>query len=302
MPSQLEYKKRLASTRSLEKIFSAQEMIAASRISKARDLALQSIPYAQAIADAVAAVATQTNIPHPLTADRERLGKKPTNRVAILMITSDRGMAGAYSAQIIRVTEQLCKEIQDKGKTPVIYACGRRGKSYYQFRGRELAASWEGNSDAPEFERAVEIADRLVEDFMTIDQSKAVDELYIVSTEFINMVSQKPKIIRMLPMEIVDDDPDDDKKDVFPLYLFEPGENEVLDTILPRYVRSRINECLLEAAASETASRQTAMHTATDNAKDLIEDLVRKSNQARQASITQELTEIVASADALKDE
>lgn len=301
MPSQLEYKKRINSTKSLQKIFSAQELIAASRISKARTLAQNSAPYAQCLTDAVTAVATYTKIPHPLTTERKKLGLKESKRVAVLVIAADRGMAGSYSAQIIRETERLCKEIEDSGKTPVLYASGRRVKSYYQFRGRELASSWEGDSDAPHFSRAREIADRLVEDFLSTDESKAVDELQIIYTEFINMVSQQPRIIRMLPLSIVDEDLEESEKVVFPLFHFEPAEHDVLDAILPRYVRSRIHECLLQSAASETASRQRAMHTATDNAKDLIEDLVRKSNQARQAGITQELTEIVASADALNE-
>lgn len=302
MPSQLEYKKRIASTKSLQKIFSAQELIAASRISKARQLAEQSVPYVQALTDAVTAVASYTKIPHPLTADREQLGRKPTGRIAVLVISADRGMAGSYSASIIRETEKFCNDLASKGKIPVVYTCGRRAKSYYQFRGREIAASWEGDSDAPTFERACEISDKLVEDFLTKDESKAVDELYVISTEFINMVSQKSRIIRMLPLVISDEEVNEAEKAIFPLFCFEPNENAVLDAVLPRYVRSRIHECLLEAAASETASRQRAMHTATDNAKDLIEDLVRKSNQARQAGITQELTEIVASADALNEE
>jgi F-type H+-transporting ATPase subunit gamma len=338
MVSQLEYKKRIASTKSLQKIFSAQELIAASRISKARDLAQSSAPYAAAITEAVTQVAMNTSIKHVITATREELGKTSTKRVAVLCVTSDRGMAGAYSATILRTTEALCDKIIEDGKEPVLFTSGRRAHSYYQYRGREIAGSWEGNSDAPQFDRAREIGEQLVKTFLSSDDATAVDEVLIVCTEFINMVSQKPKILRMLPLSITDDDGDgnDDYSvetvvsnaekhlhkgsdaltkndadsnnsnqkgdgDIKPLYHFEPGEIEVLDTLLPRYVNSRVHSCLLESAASETASRQRAMHTATDNAKALVEDLIRKSNQARQAGITQELTEIVSSADALSN-
>lgn len=333
MVSQLEYKKRIASTKNLQKIFSAQELIAASRITKARTLAESSAPYADVLTDTVAQVALNTSIKHAITATRKELGKTESNRVAVLCVTSDRGMAGAYSSTIIRTTEALCEELVQEGKTPVLYACGRRGYSYYQFRGRDLAAFWEGNSDAPTFERAREVGESLVKAFLSPDNDEAVDEVLIVCTEFVNMVTQKPKIVRMLPLSIVDDEIDADSlrdgthastgsstaskhltgdsesnvanstssSDVAkPLYHFEPSETEVLDSILPRYVYSRIYAALLESAASETASRQRAMHTATDNASSLVEDLVRKSNQARQAGITQELNEIVASADALK--
>ncbi|MDR1862071.1 MAG: F0F1 ATP synthase subunit gamma [Candidatus Ancillula sp.] len=327
MVSQLEYKKRTASTKNLQKIFGAQELIAASRIAKARDLAVASAPYSAAITEAISQVATYTSIKHPLTATRDELGKKLTNRIAILCVTSDRGMAGSYSASIIRTTETLCDRIVEHGKTPVLFTSGRRAHSYYQYRGRSLEGSWEGDSDAPNFERAKEIAKKLVDTFLSDNLEEAVDELLIVSTEFVNMVTQRPKIVRMLPMSITDGDLDgvdditgdsaakthlfkhtDDEFDeqikgveqaIPPLYHFEPEEEEVLDALLPTYISSRIHACLLEAAASETASRQRAMHTATDNAKDLVEDLIRKSNQARQAGITQELTEIVSSADAL---
>lgn len=340
MVSQLEYKKRIASTKSLQKIFSAQELIAASRITKARDLALSSQPYAEAITKAITEVATYTKVVHPLTAGRLKCGRELTGRIAILCIAADRGMAGSYSATIIRTTEALCEQIIADGGTPVLYTSGRRAYSYYQFRGREVDAQWEGDSDAPTFDRAVQIADTLVGAFLNPDVTKGVDELLIVCTEFVNMVTQRPRIVRMLPLAVDADlaggegekssDASADKAtaekkvnkyllgvngsendgevapleegEIPPLYSFEPGETEVLDSILPRYIRSRVHACLLEAAASETASRQRAMHTATDNAKDLIEDLVRRANQARQAGITQELTEIVSSADALNSQ
>jgi F-type H+-transporting ATPase subunit gamma len=310
MVSQLEYKKRIASTKSLQKIFNAQELIAASRIYKARTLAQESRPYVEAIAKVAWEVATYTTIKHPLTATRTELGMKSTNRVAVLCVSSDRGMAGSYSATVIRETEKLCKKLEDEGKTPVLFISGRRAKSYYQFRGHEIAAAWEGDSDAPSFERAVEIGDTLLKSFLSTDESVGTDELQIVCTEFVNMVTQKPRIVKMLPLSIGARDEDSladgnastsevKERGANSLYIFEPGEKQALDVVLPYYIYALIHECLLDAAASETASRQRAMHTATENAKSLIEELVRKQNEARQAGITQELTEIVSSSDAL---
>ncbi|MDR1447733.1 MAG: F0F1 ATP synthase subunit gamma [Candidatus Ancillula sp.] len=306
MVSQLEYKKRIASTKSLQKIFNAQELIAASRINKARMLAQNSRPYIEVISKVAWEVATYTSIKHPLTANREELGMKRTNRVAVLCVSSDRGMAGSYSATVIRETEKLCKNLESEGKVPVLFISGRRAKNYYQFRGREIVASWEGDSDAPSFNRAVEIGDTLLKSFLSTDELTGTDQLKIVCTEFINMVTQKPRVINMLPLSIGDLDEENSTESSTSksssersLYLFEPGEKQTLDVVLPYYIYALIHECLLDAAASETASRQRAMHTATDNAKSLIEELIRKQNEARQAGITQELTEIISSSDAL---
>ncbi|MFD0705486.1 F0F1 ATP synthase subunit gamma [Alloscardovia venturai] len=313
MASQLAFKSRIASTESLEKIFNAQEMIASSRIAKARDVALAAKPYSDAIFHAVKAMASHTVLDHPI------LGKhEANNRVAVLALTSDRGMAGAYTSTIIRETEALLNRLEDEGKSPELFVYGRRGVSYYKYRNRDVAATWEGHTDAPGVEVAEQIARTLYETYMKSAAEGGVSEFYIVFTEFINMVTQKVRVIRMLPVEVelVDDDyqgvVEKDKKssasvttfghDSYPLYSFEPSAEHVLDHILPKYVQSRIHECLLTAAASETASRQNAMHTATDNARSLVEELTRKLNASRQASITQELTEIIGSADALNNE
>ena len=183
---------------------------------------------------------------------------------------------------------------------------GRRGVTYYKYRNRDIVQTWEGDTDKPGVEVADSISNALMDAYMRSAAEGGVSELYIVYTEFINMVVQKVRVLRMLPVELVEaettvgTDPEVDAvQDVSPLYIFEPSIEEVLDVVLPKYIRSRIHECLLEAAASETASRQNAMHTATDNARKLIDDLTRKLNASRQASITQELTEIIGSADAL---
>lgn len=297
MGSQLALKSRIASTSSLEKIFNAQEMIASSHIAKARDVALNAKPYSDAISDAVQALVQHTHIDHPIVKKREN-----GTRVAVLALTSDRGMAGAYTSSIIRETESLLARLDEQGKQTELYVYGRRGVSYYKYRNRDIAGTWEGNTDKPGVEVAEAISNALIDAYMKPDEEGGVSELYIVFTEFVNMVVQKVRVLRMLPVEVVADPSkgnNDLNAEASPLYSFEPSVDEVLDAILPKYIQSRIHECLLTAAASETANRQNAMHTATENARSLIDDLTRKLNASRQASITQELTEIIGSADAL---
>lgn len=287
------YKARIKSTQSLKKMFRAQELIAASRIGKARARVTASEPYANAITRAVSAVATHTDINHALTSERPA-----ARRVAVLLVASDRGMAGAYSASAIREAERLIERLTDEGKEIDLYVSGRRALAYYQFRGRPIVQSWTGASDAPSPETAEEIADTLLAAFLD-DPTDGVGELHIVYMQFVNMVTQRPRVIRMLPLEVVDGVAPAEPSQALPLYDFEPSPDAVLDSLLPRYVRSRIYSCLLQAAASELASRQRAMHTATENAEDLIRLYTRLANQARQGEITQEISEIVSGADAL---
>ena len=288
------YRQRIRSTQSLKKMFRAQELIAASRIGRARDRMAAASPYSRAITRAVSAVATHSDVRHPLLAERT-----DTRRVAVLLIASDRGMAGAYSASVIRETERLIERLEGQGKKVALYVSGRRAESYYRFRGRELAGTWTGQSDAPTSDLAEEIASTLLTAFAAPDADGGVGELHIVSTQFVNMVSQRPQVIRMLPLEVVEGVVPAGENAALPLYEFEPDADQVLDALLPRYVRTRIFACLLQAAASELAARQRAMHTATENAEDLIRMYTRLANQARQAEITQEISEIVSGADAL---
>ena len=307
MGSQLALKGRIASTGSLEKIFNAQEMIASSHIAKARDVALNAKPYADAIFDAVQAVVAHTRITHPIVKKEE-----DNPKVAVLALTADRGMAVAYTSSIIRETEELLTRLDDAGKQPELYVYGRRGVTYYKYRNRAIADTWEGDTDKPGVEIAEAISNALMTAYMKPASQGGVSELYIVYSEFINMVVQKVRVLRMLPVEVVEakvesgpgmsresEGDNAASSKVRPLYRFEPSLDKVMDAILPKYIQSRIHECLLEAAASETASRQNAMHTATENARNLIDSLTRKMNASRQASITQELTEIIGSADAL---
>jgi len=292
--SQRVYKQRIKSTQSLKKMFRAQELIAASRIGKARDRVALASPYSRAITRAVSAVATHSNVSHPFLAERT-----DTNRVAVLLIASDRGMAGAYSASVIRETERLIEQLGEEGREVDLFVSGRRAVSYYTFRQRALAGQWTGQSDAPQLETALEIADALLERFRAPADEGGVREVHVVYTQFVNMVTQRPRVIRLLPLEVVEGVAPAGDGGPLPLYDFEPDAETVLDELLPRYFRSRIFASLLQAAASELAARQRAMHTATDNAEDLIRTYTRLANQARQGEITQEISEIVSGADAL---
>jgi F-type H+-transporting ATPase subunit gamma len=288
------YRQRINSTRSLQKIFRAQELIATSRIAKARGRVNASTPYARAITRAVSALATFSNVDHPLLTEKEQV-----RRAAVLLVTSDRGLAGAYSANAIREAERLSELLRDEGKEVVPYIAGRKGVTYYRFRRREIEQEWIGFSDAPTYEAAREIGETLVDAFVRGSEDGGVDEIHIVFTRFVNMVTQVPEVVRMLPLEVVEGDEEPAGDDVLPLYEFEPNAAEVLDALLPRYVGSRIYNCLLQAAASEHAARQRAMKSASDNAQDIIKNYTRLANSARQAEITQEISEIVGGANAL---
>src|SRR5688500_17022182 len=297
MPAtQRELKDRRNSVSTIKKLTRAMELIAASRIVKAQQRAQAAGPYARELTRAVSAVATFSNVDHPLTTE-----KPNPRRAAVLLITSDRGQAGAYSSNVIREGERLNQLLREDEKEIVPFLSGRKGIAYYTFRQRELQQQWSGDSDAPSFARAKEIADALIAAFLTPTEEGGVDEIHIVFTRFVSMLTQRPDVIRLLPLEVVEGEEAPADEDVLPLYEFEPSAEDVLDGLLPKYVASRIHYCMLQAAASELASRQRAMKSATDNAQDLIERLTCEYNQVRQSAITQEISEIVGGANALAD-
>lgn len=291
---QLNQRRRSVST--IKQITRAMELIAASRIIKAQQRAQSASPYARELTRAVSAVATFSNVDHPLTTEKEN-----PRRAAVLLITSDRGLAGAYSSAVIREGERLNELLGGEGRETVPYLSGRKGIAFYRFRRREVAQSWSGYSENPKYSDAREVADALIKAFLTPTEEGGVDEIHVVYTRFVSMLNQRPEVIRLLPLEVVEgtEPPPDDE--VLPLYEFEPSPEEVLDGLLPKYVASRIHFCMLQAAASELASRQRAMKSATDNADDLIRRLTREANQARQAGITQEISEIVGGVNALAE-
>jgi len=300
-----EYRARIRSVESTKKITRAMELIAASRIIKAQQRAQAAAPYARELTRAVSAVATYSNVEHALTTEPQ-----DPKRAAILIVTSDRGLAGAYSSSVLKEAERLAEKLKGEGKQVETYVSGRKGVGYFNFRQRSIVQSWTGHSDQPTYEVAREIGDALITAFLAgednpdvelPDGAKDVDEVHVVYTRFRSMLVQQPTAIRLLPLEIVEGEERPADDEVLPLYEFEPNASEVLDSLLPRYVQSRIYFALLQAAASELAARQRAMKSATDNAEELIKKYTRIANQARQAGITQEISEIVGGVNALAD-
>jgi len=288
------YRQRIRSVQATKKITRAMELIAASRVVKARQRVKESNPYARALTRAVSAVATFSNVDHPLTREHEQV-----RRAAVVVITSDRGLAGAYSSSVLKESEKLTERLREEGKEVVPYLVGRKAIGFYKFRRREYAAEWSGFSDRPTFDVAREIGKRITQDFIKGYELDGVDEVHVVFTRFFSMVAQEPGVIRLVPLEVIEGTEPPAPDEVLPLYAFEPEAEEVLDALLPRYVNARLFNALLQSAASELAARQRSMKSATDNAEELIRKYTRQANQARQAEITQEISEIVGGADAL---
>jgi F-type H+-transporting ATPase subunit gamma len=307
MTSLTQYKRRISSTASLKKIFRAQELIAASQIRRAKQVSEASAPYSHAIRQALSlALASLDNLRHPLITPR------PVSRTGVLVLSSDRGMAGPFNSTLLKAADSLITQLQSQSKSVQLYVEGRRGWSYFNFRRIAMAKSWVGQSEHPNYDLAVEIGQTLVQAMnMDAENPQAIDEVYVVYTEFKNLVFQLPQLIKLLPLE-TDQELNSDisigqptaaptpaaSSDSQPpakfrsMYIFEPPIEQVLDKLIERYFFTQLNHLLLESTASETASRQRAMHTANDNAEDLLDDLTRKMNQARQANITNELNEI----------
>ena len=292
-----EYRARIKSTESMKKITRAMELIAASRIIKAQQRAQAAAPYARELTRAVSAVATFSNVDHPLTKEEENPVK-----AAVLVVTSDRGLAGAYSGNALKEAERLIERLREEGKDVDLFVAGRKGEAYFKFRNRPVVQCWTGFSDQPSYEVAAEIGEALIAAFLKEQGDEGdVDEVHVVYTRFRSMLVQEPTAVRLLPLEIIEGEEAPDASEALPLYEFEPSPESVLDGLLPQYVQSRIFFALLQAAASELAARQKAMKSATDNAEELIKKYTRIANQARQAGITQEISEIVGGVNALAD-
>ncbi|RNL84555.1 F0F1 ATP synthase subunit gamma [Halostreptopolyspora alba] len=290
------YRRRIRSTRSMAKITRAMELIATTRITKAQRAVQAADPYAREITRAVSALAGRVS-DHPLLAEAEN----PT-RAAILVITSDKGLAGAYTTNAIKEAESLAALLREQGKEPVLYVVGRKGVGYYQFRDRPMERTWEEITERPTYPQAKEIGTALMDRFTQDTAEGGVDEIHVVSTEFVSMLTQRASSRRVLPLELEKVEPkvlEAEQGRPLALYEFEPSAEEALNLLLPQYVANRIYFALLESAASQQASRRNAMKAATDNAEELIQTLTRQANQARQAEITNEISEIVSGADAL---
>jgi F-type H+-transporting ATPase subunit gamma len=290
-----EYRRRIKSVQSTKKITKAMELIAASRIVKAQQRIEAARPYAEAITGVVSAVASQSgNVDHPLTT-----GRPNPSRAAVVLVTSDRGLAGGYSANVLRAGEALNGLLREEGKEPVPFLVGRKALGYYRFRGRDVSNNWTGFSEQPAYEDAKAVADAVLDAFTKGSDDGGVDEIHLVYTEFVSMLTQRPAVRRILPLEVRE--AEEEPGGPIPLYEFEPSPQAVLDALLPWYVENRIYHALLESAAAEIAARRRAMKSATDNANELLEQFTLEANKARQAEITQEISEIVGGANALAE-
>jgi F-type H+-transporting ATPase subunit gamma len=293
-------RQRVKSVRSTQKITKAQEMIATSRIAKAQAKVQASMPYSEQITAALEALASVSSLRHSLLVERD-----DPKRAAILLITADRGLCGGYNANAIRTAEELAALIRQRGLEPVLYVIGRKGVSYYTFRQRHIEGSWTGFSERPEYSDAEQVAKSVLEAFLlgsdehTEDGRQGVDEVHLVSTHFVSMMSQVATATRIGPMEVEYVEHEEHDSGPMPSYEFEPSSEVLLANMLPKYAGARIYAALLDSAASESAARRAACKSATDNANEIIKNLSRQANQARQAQITQELSEIVGGADAL---
>jgi F-type H+-transporting ATPase subunit gamma len=292
-----ELRGRIRSAGSIKKITKAQEMIATSRIGKAQARLQAARPYAAEITNMLTTLAAEAALDHPLLVEHAE-----PKRAGVLVVSSDRGLCGAYNSSAFRRAEELFSLLRSDGKTPVLYTVGRKAQGYYTFRNWDIVESWTGFSERPTYEDAAKIAETLVSAFMAgaegeQDGPAGVDELHIVYTEFKSMMSQSAEAHRIAPMvvEYVED------PGPFTLYSFEPDATTLFGSLLPRYLTTRVYAALLESAASELASRQRAMKSASDNADDLIKALTLEANRERQAQITQEISEIVGGANALAD-
>jgi len=295
-------RRRVTSVRSLRKITKAMELVATSRIAKAQERVAASLPYSNAITNVLTALASNADINHPLLVPRQTV-----RRAGVLVITSDRGLCGAYNANVIRTCEELIAKLRDEGKQVQLYVVGRKGVAYYSFRNRPIEQSWTGFSDQPSFADAREISETLVKAFEAgaddedggpgPDGVVGVDELHVVHTQFKTLMTQTPVANFLAPMQVEETEEAEDI--VLPAYEYEPDPDTLFAALLPKYLNTRIYAALIDSAASEWAARRRAMKSATDNAEEVIQNLTREMNSARQAEITQEISEIVGGANAL---
>ncbi|MFG1639863.1 F0F1 ATP synthase subunit gamma [Amycolatopsis sp. NPDC049252] len=305
MAAQLrELRSRIKATKSIGKITKAMELIATARITKARAKVAASRPYADEITKVLSALAgAAANLDHPMLVERPN-----PKRAAVLVVTSDKGQCGGYNSNVLRATEELLALLRKEGKEAQVYVTGNKGLNYYRFRNREVVDGWTGFSDQPGYTDAVAAGEALVASFMAgvddehgnTDGVEGVDEIHIVYTEFVSMLTQRPTAKRVAPLEVEYSEGEEEKPaGLLPSYEFEPSADKLLDALLPKYINTRLYAALLESAASELAARRTAMKAASDNANELVGNLTREMNQARQAQITQEISEIVGGANAL---
>lgn len=283
-------RRRIKSVQSTRKITRAMELIASSRILKAQQRVESSRPYAVQLTAAMEDVARQTgSMVHPLLEERETVAK-----VGVLVVTSDRGLAGSYNSNVLKIAEEILVGVRRRGVEPVVYVIGKKGVGYFRFRAVPMRASWQGFSEVPPYAKAEEIGRTLIDDFANSE----IDELLCAYTDFRSAFTLRATSKRFLPIA-PEEVAGTEGGTVSAEYLFEPEPAQILDHLLPQYVITKVYAALLESAASENAARRRAMKAATDNAEELIKRYVRQANRARQDEITTEILEIVGGAEAL---
>jgi F-type H+-transporting ATPase subunit gamma len=286
-------RQRIKTVQSTKKITRAMELIAASRIVRAQQRVAAARPYADEITKVIENLAAGgAGLAHPLLEEKQEV-----RRVGFVVITADRGLAGAYNANVIRVAERGVRREQVDGKEYSLILVGKKAENYFRYRNYKIDSSFEGMSDQPTYEDARQVANKVIEAY----EAGEVDRVELVFTRFLSVGTQRPVIHRFVPLDRsaiaekteAHEGPTAD-------YEFEPEPGEILSRLLPRYVEARLYSAMLDSAASEHAARQRAMKAATDNAEDLITRLSRQMNRARQDAITTEIMEIVGGAEALR--
>lgn len=277
-------KRRIKGITSTKQITRAMEMVSSAKLRKAREQLERSRPYYLTVLDNIQSVlASANNIRHPF------LEKRQVKNSLYIILAADRGLAGGYNANIFKLTESKIKNDKEKASLIVV---GVRAREYFKRRGYNIVDSFVGINEVPSFSDAQKIAKPALEMFL----NKEVDEINLVFTKFVGTLSYEPTVMKILPSE----DVSKKKEGANVLVEFEPSPEEVLDHLIPEYIRSTIFGALIESASSEQASRRFAMGAATENAEEMIDDLQLNYNRARQAAITMELSEIVTGAEALK--
>ena len=281
-------RRRIRSVKSTQKITRAMEMIAASRIVKAQRRVQQARPYAEQITEVIKGLAVSGEVrEHPLLRLHEQVP-----RVAVVVNTSDRGLAGAYNANVLKVAERTMRDEEAAGREVDLFIIGRKGDGYFSYRGRRARSRWQGISDTPSIDAAAEVAQTVMDRYADGQYAR----VWVVYTDFRSSFVQLPVRMELLPVK-----PEEfaGGREIAPEFIFEPSQQQLLDRLIPRYVEAKVFHSLLESSASEHAARQRAMKSATDNASDVAGKLNRVMNQARQDQITTEISEIVGGAEAL---
>jgi len=282
--------RRIKSVKSTKKITRAMELIASSRIVKAQQRMESSNSYIEVLDEIVQELVNLGSI-------AQENSEQETNKVALIVITSDRGLAGAYNSNILKLAEQKYQEVASSNKEVDLYAIGKKASGYFTYRNIDPTSSYEGITDEPKFENAFEVMSSVIESYNNGDLA----EVHILYTKYVSALTQNAIVKQLLPLVKAEDKSNEQEGEKTGGYSFEPSAEEVLEELIPKYMNATLFGALLNSSTSEHASRMRAMKAATENAEDLVKVLTRQSNQARQAEITTEISEIVGGAEALAE-